>query len=550
MATDVADHERIAFAREVMQLFVKCFTNLKLFPHTHQHCKSALENFSSRIRSFVKLHEVLRFGITQEALTVEGQPVYEEQNRNENLAFRLYVDGLREVSVVRGATGEEAEKLAYIFYQAVSDPKVDTTLLLWEAEFKNVEYVAINSLSEAWAQPDYLSQDALKLLNDMNKNVDAIVQSLTAPSARSAYEFELSDGASELEKAKELDTATEDREEGEDIFQVEDEALNALRREAAAWGPDRLLQALFEAALDGLALAPDIIGRDHVQWLLREAADTALRGKNIDMLAAILTRLEGELQLTEEEEEEALFKGVFVYLGDPNNVGRLIELTQGQAIGGPKSYTKVLGMLGESGVRAAVATLKQTKTKELREALEAFLIANLGRWPQHLHPLLQADVPADQVKSALFLAGKTAKGKAMEEVLNLARKHPDKQIQQQATHLWRTQTEEGRLVSLSEALETAQNKLDRIKAAQQLVQANHRPTIDILKRVIESQAFLGRDAEEKEAMVDSLRRLAGKAAIAFLQQQASRSTFVLNRKAVSEVVAAAQKALDAIKAGK
>src|SRR5688572_30036259 len=98
------DHERINFAREVLGLFVKCFTQLKLYPHTHQNVKTAIDAWSSRIRTYLSLHDILRIGVTQEALTVEEQPVYTAENRNENLAFRLYVDGMREVSVTKGLT--------------------------------------------------------------------------------------------------------------------------------------------------------------------------------------------------------------------------------------------------------------------------------------------------------------------------------------------------------------------------------------------------------------------------------------------------------------
>src|SRR5690606_27398362 len=146
-----------------------------------------------------------------------------------------YVDGLREISITKGLTVAEAERLAMVFYQAIVDPKVDSTSLLWEGEFKNVDYVAINSLSEQWEQPDYLSQDAIKLLKDMNRDVDAIVASITAPGARNTYTFEVTDGAAEFDKAKELDSGEGEREEGDDIFEVSEQSLLELQRDVQSW---------------------------------------------------------------------------------------------------------------------------------------------------------------------------------------------------------------------------------------------------------------------------------------------------------------------------
>lgn len=544
------EQERIWFAREVMSLFVKCFTQLKLYPHNHSNVKSALDAWSSRIRSFLSLHDILRIGITQDAMVVEEQAIYEEENRNENLAFRLYVDGLREISLSKGITAKEAEKLAFVFYQAIVDPKSDSTLLLWEAELKNIDYVAINSLSEAWEQPDYLSQDAIKLLKDMNKDVDAIVANLTAPGARNTYTFEITDGAAEFEKAKELDAGDGEREEGEDIFDVSEESLLELQRDAQSWGPDRLLRGLIDASLDGMSVAPDLVGREAVGWLLRDSVDSALRGKDMELLGAILSRLEAELQLVEDEDEE-LVKGIFAYMGEEQNVGRLTELAQGSALGGPKAFCRILGLIGDSGLTAAVATFMLTKNKELQEALSGFISDNLHRNPKVLSPMLDPGVPAEITRAALFIGSKKLKGKELEELLNQARKHNDPKIKEYATHQWRTQTEEGRLTTFAGALETSESKPDRIRAVAQVTNANYKPALEIMKRVVESQAFVTRDAEEKAAYIDAIRKLGGKASIAFLQQQAGRSTLVFNRKATAEIRDAALKALEAIKlAGK
>ena len=103
------DHEKVMFAREVFNLFFKAFTNLKLYPHDHVHCRSALDEFSKRLRSYVKLHDVLRISVTQDTLNVGDETVYEEEDSKQNLAFRLYVDGLREISVTPTATTAQSQ---------------------------------------------------------------------------------------------------------------------------------------------------------------------------------------------------------------------------------------------------------------------------------------------------------------------------------------------------------------------------------------------------------------------------------------------------------
>jgi hypothetical protein len=377
------------------------------------------------------------------------------------------------------------------------------------------------------------------------------VASLTAPGARNTYTFEVTDGASEFEKAKELEGEAAEREEGEDIFEVSEQSLIELQRDVQSWGPDRMLRALVEASLDGLALAREVVDQETVQWLLRESVDTALRGRDLDLLGAILTRLEGELELTEEEDEEALFRAVFTYMGEEQNLTRLTELAQGSALGGPRAFCRILGLIGDGGLTAAVATLMLTKNKELAEALSGFIGDNLHRNPKVLTPMLDPAVPGELARQALFIASKKLKGKELEELLNLGRRHNDAKIKDYATHMWRTQTEEGRLQTFLQALESSEAKNDRLRAVTSLTQANYRPALDVMKKVVESAAFLTRDADEKAAYIDGIRRLGGKASIAFLQGLASKSTMTLfNRKAIAEVKDAAQKALDAIKQGR
>ncbi len=545
-----ADQERVWFAREVIQLFVKAFTNLKLYPHTHQHVKSALDSFTGRMKSYCQMHTVLRLGVGREALLVNDQPVYEEENRNENLAFRLYVDGLREISISQGVTTEECHRLAMVFYQAIVDPTLDSTLLLWEADFRNIEYAAINQLSEAWEAPDYLDSNSLDLLKKMNDNVEQIVQELTANrSGGGTYEFELTDGAAELDDKDNVEGAElGEREEG-DIFEISEDALNEFRTDALAWGNDTMLKTLVEASLDGMALSADDIGLDNVRWLLREALEMALRTKDMELLGSLLSRYEGEMALTEEDEEEATLQAPFDFMKQEENLDRLVEMAQGDGLGGPQAFCRILALLGIGGLVAGVATYLLTKNKELRKALEAFIQDNLDMAPQALLPMVDPSQPADVVRTALFLVSKKKLPNAvLEQLLNAARNHSDPKLKEYATHLWRTKTNEGRMLTMMDALE-AETRKDRMRALETMIKGGYRPALDKLKKIVESSDFLSKDSDEREVVLEAIRLLGGKTTIAFLQQQTNRSGGLFNRAAVKETRRLAQQALDRLKQG-
>jgi hypothetical protein len=539
------NQERVWFAREVMGLFVKAFTNLKLYPHDHQHVTAAVGAFSGRLRSFVSMHQVLRFKITQETMTVEDQPVYEAENRNENLAFRLYVDGMREISISAGVTPEEASGLAHVFYKAISDSDSDSTLLMWEADFRNIDHVAINALTDAWESPDYFSTDNLDVLKQMNRDVDSIVESLTANAGRGTYAFELTDGAREMETANELDDDTGERDEDEDgIFDVSDEALSAFRQDAMTWGPDRLLRCLVEHTMDGLALMPEVMGRNTIKWLSVESMNLSLRSRDMDLLGDLLNRFDGESQLLDEgDPNAAIFQAPLTYLARPENVERMIRLAKGDSLGGPKAYTRILSLLGKPGMLMAASTYRVAEKKELMDALTDYMKENVHLDPGALQLLVREDMDGETVKTALFVANNRLKGKELSSLLTIARAHPDPDIQKYATHLWRTNTGQGRVKATVDALKS-DIRNDRVKALQALCRGNHTEAVDTLKEIIDSGDFLTKDTHERKAYIDAYRFLGGTRAVAFLELQSKRSTRIFNRRAAKEVRMFAQEALN------
>jgi len=548
-----ADQERLWFATEVFKLFEKAFTQLKLYPHDHKYCVDAVANFAKRLRSYTNMHDVLRLTVHQDTLTVGDHVVYQAPSRTESVAFRLYVDGLRTLTIEKGVTTEEASRLAHVFYNAVVDPLVDATNLLWEGDFRHVDYQAINQLQDAWEQPDFLSSDSLRLLRDMNRNVDEIVDEITAGvEDRDTYSFEMTDGAAETDDlddvAEQVDEA--ERAEDEDIFEIPPEALQAFVKEAASWRPDRLLQAVVEASLDGLALEPDMVGRDNVAWLLKEAVEMALRTEDMELLGTLLNRYEGELALAEEDEHEAVLRDVFAWMGQEENVARLVGLAKGSAVGGPSAFCRILGLIGPSGLKAGVETYLDSDSKELKDALLKFIAENLARDPRQLLPLVDPERPADVVRSGLFLLSKQRDldTQSLEELLNAGREHADPKVQEYATHLWRTMTVEGRVVTSIDAL-GSENPRDRARALRTIVEGRHTEAIPRLKEVIASGPFVSWETKERHAYLSALRELGGKTSVAFLQQQASRSTGLFNRKKAKEIREMAQVELNKLKHG-
>ncbi len=79
-------------------------------------------------------------------LHFEKEPVYLNRDRERSLAFRLYRDGVRALTFRNGFDWEELAKLLEIFsirYTGVHQHEDDVVTLLWKANFKHLDIVAV-----------------------------------------------------------------------------------------------------------------------------------------------------------------------------------------------------------------------------------------------------------------------------------------------------------------------------------------------------------------------------------------------------------------------
>lgn len=527
-------------ARDVMQQFVKCFTNLKLYPLEHAHCQASLGHFSSKLQRFLRRHEVLRLTVSQVALSTEGEIVYEPEQRADNLAFRLYVDGLRELTIRAGTTAKESERLAIVFYRAIADPSLDCTTLLWEADLAHIEYQALNALAEAWEQQDFLTSESLDLLESMNEDVEATAAALSA----GALSFELTDGAGEAAQPRIEGTQIQAEEEGE-FLGANPEALRAFRDDVLSWGPDRVLTQTIGIALDGLAQEPKIVTQGAVSWFLRESVELAIRSSDMESLGGLLERYHGELQLADEDEEE-VFDYVFDWVREEGNASRIVSMALNGALGGPAAFFRVSTFFGDDETRLVAAMLVAFKdTKDWRDALFDRLGKRAAAQPKSLEFLLETDHEALSV-GVLDLVGKHLKGDVLLRLLEIGRNHPQPAAQAAAKKLWLEKTPAGQVDRFTRLL-ASKDRDERLAGLKGVVEIRHREACDQIKEIVSGSDFLGRDPEERRAFLTALRRLAGTASVAFLQKQTKRTTRLFNRAAAKELRAQAEAELEALK---
>src|SRR5205085_712252 len=103
----VQSKERTLLAHEVVRLLLKAHKMRKLYAADHAYCVAVIKELGASIRSFVTLYEPLRLDVTRDALLFGDQRLYEEPNREANIAFGAFLGGVRGISFGEGITDAE-----------------------------------------------------------------------------------------------------------------------------------------------------------------------------------------------------------------------------------------------------------------------------------------------------------------------------------------------------------------------------------------------------------------------------------------------------------
>lgn len=541
----------VSLAQDVFRASTKCHTLLKLFPAYHLNCVNAIDTFVNLVLDYVALHEQLTVKVDQEELLVAGEVVYSSNDRSDNLALAFFMDGLRELTVLRGVTRQAAKQLVQVFHESLQQKEADCLMLLWEADIPFIDYVALNSLMDPWDPPDHFSPSQITHLKKMNASAEGIIGRLSTNFDCGELTIEPGPGAKKktpkVRGTKRVRVALGDLLE-EDVYESLHDELKELRARLVSWDAAHLVSNVVGHTLDGLALAPDIVTTESGEWLLRTAVDLAIDGRDIDLLADLLTRFTAERRLAEDGAAEAILERLFEWLRGPKFRANLIGMSRAGLMGDPRALCQVLDHLGPSGIETAVEIYTKAHSEAVGPTLFAFVSENLGRNPRALRPLLHPDVSAEVALPLVQRLAKVVQDDAtITDLLNLARQHPDPQVVAASTMLWTQLTAQGQLTNLVDML-SSDNRMNRMSALSQLTEANNRRAVPDLKTVIDAPEFVTRDAEEREAFIDALWRLGGTAAIGFLQTQTKRRTTTLfHRAALKAIRESAQEALEKLR---
>jgi len=122
-----------------------------LYDPANEAIRAFLTQVRDTAQAYFEGHGDMDLKVRPFELTVGGEAVYVDRDRERSLAFRLYRDGVRRVVIEASVTWHELIKLLEVIsvrYTGIRQAEDDMVVLLWKAGFQNIQIEAVEGVVE------------------------------------------------------------------------------------------------------------------------------------------------------------------------------------------------------------------------------------------------------------------------------------------------------------------------------------------------------------------------------------------------------------------
>jgi len=143
----------------------RAYRDLRLYPEGHPAVRQALDGLVARVQKYLDEEGSLVLDVEENGLLHNGQVVYASDSSQDNMAFLMFRDGLRSISIRSGVESEELEGFARRLAHADDlDPNEnDLATVLWEDDFAHIDY----GLVDLFLEGEVLADGAIEALRDI-----------------------------------------------------------------------------------------------------------------------------------------------------------------------------------------------------------------------------------------------------------------------------------------------------------------------------------------------------------------------------------------------
>jgi hypothetical protein len=364
---------------ELIAVMVKALRAFQIYLPNNPIHQRAIQNVRAAFTPIWAVIDELVLKVVESEFVWEDHVVYRQLSKGESLAWSLFKDGMRAVTIRRGAEEEEVGRLLTIINQArylPQDATDDLPTLLWAHEFQLIEYRFIDFFAGEGAGAVPVASGGI---SDGHSPAErkAMIAEEAPPKPKGVVELD------------DFDSTLYFLDEGEISYlarELEEEYQRDFRGSA--------LNVLF----DQMEVNPDAAVRDEIIRILEQLFPNLLNARDFRSTAAVLRECKVLRERATElrPEHSQRLDGFVAKLSEPSIVGQLLQsLDEASGFAVDAHAAEVLNQLRASALEPVVSWLPNLSSDPLRKMLEGVVDRLAHGYPAEVLRILKVqDSPA------------------------------------------------------------------------------------------------------------------------------------------------------------
>lgn len=490
----------LASIKHLLTLLGETFRTVRIYGANNPVARKFVQQFYQELTTHLSVHPSIAFLVQRFELYYQGELVYQNTSPTENLAFKLYADGIRELSFNQGLTQED---LFYFLETLQGDydtenEEEDIVTRLWDRNLPTISLVTAEEIVKS-------SQSVEVMTPQDSTTLDSPVNTLK--------EVRASEAARQAKEAEGKPKGKSQFQSGLPGYDVSDAELEQLARDLEA-----------ESAVDDIAYVMNVL----VAILTSEKAEDTV-AKLLDLFDEILTALiaKGDWKQVNTtlkvlrtvadrpdlaESLRGQLTAVFTGLGKPEHITAVEKVLNGSAQHPTEGLMAFLLQMKSSAVSSLCTLLGNLEHREHRSMVCEALVEVAKDAPEPLVNGL-SDSRWYYVRNLVYVLGRLGDQRLAGRIASLA-KHQDSQVRKEAVRAIGALRQTGHGGLLAAFLNDSEGSI-RLYALKLLTNGHYTLPFSSWSPLVAQTEFMDRSISEKRATFLAISQTAGDQAVPY-----------------------------------
>ncbi|HTC23909.1 MAG TPA: HEAT repeat domain-containing protein [Gemmatimonadales bacterium] len=482
---------------ELFQTLVKALRAFQMYLPNNPIHQRAAQNVRAATTPIWNAVDELVLNVGETELRWEEEVVYSQINKAESLAWMLYKDGMRVLTIRKGAEEHELVEFLELLNRVRFLPAEagdDLMTLLWERDFHLINYHFIDFFGEG----DHI-EGSLEVVGG-----GAEATAVTPEERHGQVKEEAPPRPKGIVDIEDFDST---------LYFLEEAEINYVAKQMEEeYARDARLSAL-HGLFDLLELQPEGPVRLEIIGILEMLFPNLLNKGEFRTVAAVLreTRLIGSRVKDLTEEQRQRLRDFEVRLSQPSIVTQLVQsLDEGAAVPADEDVTEVLRELRPSALGSLIDALPRLTSSAVRGLLEATVDRLATAHPTETMRLLR-EPPGDSLPAVVALCGRLTLQQAVPGLGELV-SHGDAAVRLATVQALEKIGTPGALTHIDRAIED-EDRAVRLAAVRVVGARGYKGALRRIEAVVMGKAVKELDLTEKMAFFEAYGAIAGAPAL-------------------------------------